>query len=789
MERRSKHQLLIWLLGCIALAGWLWHSHEQREPLMLYNTEVTHAFPGTDWVQWENKGDLIVATDVHPLQRYKPFPAKKIQRGDRLRKINYIEILSAEAAEDLADASPQGKTFIFQITPKESLSDSTYEIRRVQTGFILPYMASSHGSWWRIQAWLAGLLLVVSLMVALILFPIIKVRPKTYLSLLLVVSMSLLLSSWQSLHALYLVLESDLMWTGMAKAGMVFLSIIIPGYGIAFIWSKKNIPTWMRAPYVLVLCILCYWAFSWAKAPIHPREMIWLMQTVMGSFWLLLAIASSLDLIVEHDWKSIVSWLKAIAIIIFLLLLTSLWLKAPGAIEFNILALHILMFAPLLDAAQNELRFGKVSLVVTRALQAVAFLAFSMLVYFLISSLYGALLPDNPYRSILEVISLLLALLTGRWLYRANQRRFNAYFTTTQQERLDTFREFLASIPRYTSAETLKEDVLTKTSDFFHTDTRWWNAEEAEEWEPDFREVLTEKRSFWAQSPELGGLQPSQDLEEQLSQWPHALALPLAAEDKDAAMLLLQRKRRGVYNLADLDLLFQLARQTHLTLNVLALMGRERELMERNFEANLTVLRAQINPHFLFNTLNTISALIHDAPDLAEEAVEHLAFIFRYTLDHSGDSFVQLKQELSLVSTYLEIEKIRFGDRIMVSIDAEREAQDTLIPALVIQTLIENCIKHGIAKIIGKGIVSIDMYVEDEITVVEVYDNGPGIDLDRINKGTGLQNVLTRLSHIYQTKNSLYFENTGDGTRAILRIPKRPPPQQSSFVSPNINMT
>lgn len=137
----------------------------------------------------------------------------------------------------------------------------------------------------------------------------------------------------------------------------------------------------------------------------------------------------------------------------------------------------------------------------------------------------------------------------------------------------------------------------------------------------------------------------------------------------------------------------------------------------------------------------------------------------------SDRDLVPLKNEMELVQTYLEMEQIRFGARLTVDIDMEKDAENVPIPAFVIQTFIENCIKHGIAKIVGKGMISIEAYLEDDFLICQVYDNGPGISPERIRKGTGLNNVIARLENIYKSANVIQFENTGDGTRVILRIP------------------
>ncbi|HEX2900081.1 MAG TPA: histidine kinase, partial [Bacteroidia bacterium] len=211
------------------------------------------------------------------------------------------------------------------------------------------------------------------------------------------------------------------------------------------------------------------------------------------------------------------------------------------------------------------------------------------------------------------------------------------------------------------------------------------------------------------------------------------------------------------------------------TLGVLHLLEREKLLMQKNYEANLTALRSQINPHFLFNTLNTISALIHDDPDDAEVAVEKLAFIFRYTLKNSDKATVTLKDELSLVRTYLDIEKIRFGDRLQLQLDIDESLVEVSLPAFVIQTVVENCIKHGIAKIIGKGHVSIKVKPQGDLVCCEIEDNGPGIDQKRIFASTGLSNTHTRMSQIYGRDDLLTFENTGHGTKVTVLLPKALP--------------
>jgi LytS/YehU family sensor histidine kinase len=226
--------------------------------------------------------------------------------------------------------------------------------------------------------------------------------------------------------------------------------------------------------------------------------------------------------------------------------------------------------------------------------------------------------------------------------------------------------------------------------------------------------------------------------------------------------------------LADLELVQRILQQVQLTLEVLHLLEKEKMLMEKTMEANMTALRSQINPHFLFNTLNTISSLIHDAPEEAEAATERLAFIFRHTLKFSRENFVSLGAELELVRNYLEIEQLRFGDRLSQTIQTEPDAREFRIPALIVQTVVENCIKHGIAKLTGPGEVRIDFRLRQGHLQGSVYNTGPPIDPSRARKGTGLNNVLLRVEELYDAPTVVRFEPAEDGTFVYFDFPPAP---------------
>jgi hypothetical protein len=150
------------------------------------------------------------------------------------------------------------------------------------------------------------------------------------------------------------------------------------------------------------------------------------------------------------------------------------------------------------------------------------------------------------------------------------------------------------------------------------------------------------------------------------------------------------------------------------------------ELRVQSSQSELKALRAQINPHFLFNALNTVASLIHSDPARADRAVEQLSEVFRHTLRRSESEWAPLDQELAFAAAYLDVEAARFGPRLRYTIDAAPEAGRALVPAMLVHTLVENAVKHGIAQLRGPGTLEVVARVAADRLVVEVVDNGPG---------------------------------------------------------------
>ena len=203
---------------------------------------------------------------------------------------------------------------------------------------------------------------------------------------------------------------------------------------------------------------------------------------------------------------------------------------------------------------------------------------------------------------------------------------------------------------------------------------------------------------------------------------------------------------------------------------------REQQLRWLASRAELKALRAQIDPHFLFNTLSVIAGLIHCQPELADETIERLAQVFRYTLRKSENEWASLAEEVDFVAAYLGIEQARFGARLNVQVEVDPEAARIPIPAMSVQPLVENAIKHGLSAMEGPGMVRLRAGLEGEFLTVEVYDNGPGFppdfSLEQYGDSHGLRNVAQRLRGYYGDSARLSWESGENGTRVALTIPR-----------------
>lgn len=172
------------------------------------------------------------------------------------------------------------------------------------------------------------------------------------------------------------------------------------------------------------------------------------------------------------------------------------------------------------------------------------------------------------------------------------------------------------------------------------------------------------------------------------------------------------------------------------------------DLRLQSSKSELKALRAQINPHFLFNALNAIASLIHTDPGRADEAVEQLAEVFRYTLRRSDSEWAPLDQELTFARAYLDVEQARFGQRLTCTIESDHQSPAPLVPSMLLQTLLENAVKHGVSQARGPGRIDVIVRTTSDQVTLEVRNTGPAetrATRPRDGEGFGLHSVRERL--------------------------------------------
>jgi sensor histidine kinase YesM len=200
-------------------------------------------------------------------------------------------------------------------------------------------------------------------------------------------------------------------------------------------------------------------------------------------------------------------------------------------------------------------------------------------------------------------------------------------------------------------------------------------------------------------------------------------------------------------------------------------LERERALKLAT-EAQLASLESRIHPHFLFNTLNSISSLIPEDPARAERLVEQMAALLRFSLDANSSGLVPLERELKIVGDYLEIERARFGDRLRYQIDVPAELNQSQIPPLALQTLVENSVKYAIAADRAGGEIRITAARSNGACRVVVSDSGPPFRLESAPAGHGLDNLKGRLSTLFGNEAALTLERAGGRNQLTLSVPQ-----------------
>ncbi|PYS70776.1 MAG: hypothetical protein DMF69_12515 [Acidobacteria bacterium] len=193
-------------------------------------------------------------------------------------------------------------------------------------------------------------------------------------------------------------------------------------------------------------------------------------------------------------------------------------------------------------------------------------------------------------------------------------------------------------------------------------------------------------------------------------------------------------------------------------------------------QSQLEALKMQVHPHFLFNTLHSISALLSKDSEAARRMITRLGDFLRLTLENAGTMEVTLRQELEFLNGYLEIERVRFQDRLTTTIEVDPEVLNVHVPNLILQPIVENAMRHAVARS-NSGLVEITAFARNGSVRIEVKDNGPGLGSDqksRGSKGVGLANTQARLTNLYGTDTMFELQNRASGgLTVIFEVPRK----------------
>jgi LytS/YehU family sensor histidine kinase len=200
-------------------------------------------------------------------------------------------------------------------------------------------------------------------------------------------------------------------------------------------------------------------------------------------------------------------------------------------------------------------------------------------------------------------------------------------------------------------------------------------------------------------------------------------------------------------------------------------VSREAELKDLIKDAELSWLKLQVNPHFLFNSLNSVSSLTMTSPEKAQEMITRLSELLRYSLSQSPDSMVALKDEINNCVKYLEIEKVRFGSRLTYSINNPDELMNIRVPSMILQPLFENAIKHSVAQSAETSTITAEISRDNFGVIITVSNTLPESPPSTRGTGLGLANIKRRMNLIYGISNLLTVNKTETIFSVVVRIP------------------
>lgn len=830
------HALVRWLArtGALAVAalsllpllqlGFEWAKYEAVVGLPLQETPPR----GFDGVRWTDAEEGVTATFVFPRS---PAGMAGVRPGDHLEAIDYLPVVSAEEAERQVDRAT-GAVLTYSLRRGDAPREAAVRIARFPT-FLYPLS----GTLWTAATWGFGIVAYLHLLAYLTVAPLARRSRRAQRSRLLIgaalvwVGGNLVRLLWVRvwgapaggttlggtafdavtlvalvgwiLYPLLLLDQSLRAWRAghhLGAAGLVLVGPpIVLGAGIVGATVAGHLgplpPDAFVVPVLFYVCV--YVAAATGLSALRPRQ------------------EADPEVAPTSRWSTAGSALVSVTAVAGAVFVAAQIRSAPRANDVTaawfVTGFQLFSLLPVALVSLSTLRYGRFDVLLMRGMATVATVSVAFAAVVLGSILLDATLPIGAHPLALGALIAVLLAVAERASPALREWGQRAFRTEREEarRRLDRLGETIRSIldVERLADETVeavgealgaRSAVVTLLAARGTPDERWVKATHRPEaprfGRDDLEHVWSRVRdeaTIWSRNEELNEADLPGAVVRRLEALGVALTVPVTSGDGEpVGLILLGRKARrfAVYNTEDVARLRALAAQLALAVERLSLIDRERALVRQTAEAELVALRAQINPHFLFNALNTVAALIGERPEEAEATVESLAGLFRDVLNASGHALVPLRDELRLVGRYLGVEQARFSDALVVEMEVAPEALDVEVPAFAVQTLVENAVKHGIERKRGGGRVAVCAAVEGGALVVRVEDTGAGLPTfdevqgDGANDGrdpaffgVGLSNVAQRLRQLYGDGAGVAVVPHGDGTRATLTVPTTHP--------------
>ena len=824
--KRTSHiaRVLVWITAFAALiplarliADWVEVSRVITGP------GVEAAGRGFDWVLWQEDDGVIYASYVYPRG---PAAEGGIQEGDLFFMLEYQQYFNAEDLKRAIDGIEPGTRRTYFVQRDGEFLEADVQFTRYPT-FLYPLS----GTLWHFSIWGFLVAAFVHLVGLVIVGPLSFRSRKARFSLLLILVSSLWIFS--NLIRLLMVevfgppLETgspfDLLFqtlTGLGLIGWIgFPALLVHKVlGDTYVDRSVSLRAYHVAVYLPAAVLGLTALVTTLRGSLGPITIDGLVAPILFYACCYVATAAALMLLhlarreseeVPAAWNRAGSGFMLILALLFALSVLGI-LPLFGAVAeviagWLIVSVQLLFVAPVGLVSHATLQHGKMELVLSRGL---TYLLASGIIFF---AFVGGLSLLDPYlqqmgasRTIVSGLLAVVMVVGFEWVIRrfrgygmsffAGERRQMYHAVQQLQEQMRTILDYETLVQR--AVAVVGRSFGTRSAVIFlrpvGTEDQWITASYHPE--PPYlteRAVssvwphLLEEGKIWARNPELNETDFPDQIHQLLLKRGVAVLVPIMGERKPVGVIALglKKRRRTVYNLEEIDLLRSLSGQLALAVERLNLVEREKALVRESAEAQLAALRAQINPHFLFNSLNTIVSLIEERPEEAEEVVEHLAAIFRYILQTGGRAFVSMEDEFELIHHYLSIEQSRFGASLVVEQHLDPDLRQHPVPAFAVQTLIENAVKHGLGKRRGGGTISLRCTRSQSAVQVSVSDTGVGIpDLFSSEEGVttqqsffgiGLKNVASRLEQLYGRPDLLRISSSPQqGTVVTIQLPE-----------------